>query len=58
MTRINYLRKFGDQEKPKPQTQAVHHYNQVARERRKGWEVMESKATEITNHPTCSPRRF
>ena len=35
--------------------QARHHYNQVARERRKGWDVMESKATEITNHPHLLP---
>ena len=55
MTKINYLRKFGDQEKPKLQTQAGHHYNQVSRERRKGWHVMESKATEITNHPYLLP---
>jgi hypothetical protein len=32
-----------------------HNYKRAARERRKGWDVMESQATEITYHPHLLP---
>jgi hypothetical protein len=52
-----YLRKFGDQESQNlgHTPYSVHHYNRVARERRKGWDVMESEAMEIIDHPYLLP---
>jgi hypothetical protein len=57
MTKINCIRKFGDHEQPNSQTQPDKTKTGPPGREGRGWDVMESQATELTYHPHLLPAK-